>query len=144
MKNPCSLLSSDVSKLGITRGFLTFSMGKWLKTHANFKFPFHFFFTKRSDFAQIWSGASFYGTKGDLGTDFWNFNFLTRSGGPKVKNFKDLKNWVKFDLWTSRTGKKIEISKICSYIPFGSIRWSSWPNLGLIWTLGEEKNEMAT
>ena len=46
---------------------------------------FIFFFTKRSDYAQIWSGASFYGTKGDLGTDFSNFNFLVRSGGPKVK-----------------------------------------------------------
>ena len=43
MKNLRSLLSSDVSKLGTTRAFSAFSIGKRLKTRTNFKLPFHFF-----------------------------------------------------------------------------------------------------
>ena len=71
-----SLLSTSQT-LVLRARFLTYSIGKWLKTRS---WHFILLFTKRSDWDQIWSGASFCVTLGDLGTYFWNFNFLASSG----------------------------------------------------------------
>ena len=76
-----SLLSTSQT-LVLRAGFLTYPIGKWLKTRS---WHFILLFTKRSDWAQIWSGASFCVTLGDLWTYFWNFNFFGQFWGPNVE-----------------------------------------------------------